>query len=167
MSRFLFQKGTSKVNGASARHVIVEPGGAGVVAHVWLHALGSFADRLGPGRSTVVAHRAHAYVEKHIAAPQGLGLLWFPFTNFCANANWMTAVMKAADLVRWFQLLCFDGPWVNTRPKALRCGIFYPPGHPSHSPLETAHRAHHRRLARHRRPPRCATGSWHSSSERR
>lgn len=58
--------------------------------------------------------------------------MWFPFTNFCANANWMTAVMKAADLVRWFQLLCFDGPWVNTRPKALRCGIFYPPGHLIH-----------------------------------
>ena len=37
------------MNGASARHVIVEPGGAGVVAHVWLHALGSFADRLGLG----------------------------------------------------------------------------------------------------------------------
>lgn len=29
------------------RRVVVEPGGAGVVAHVGLHALGSFADRLG------------------------------------------------------------------------------------------------------------------------
>jgi hypothetical protein len=31
--------------------VIVEPGGTGVVAHVGLHALGSFADRLGLGDS--------------------------------------------------------------------------------------------------------------------
>ena len=33
----------------SARPVIVEPGGSGVVAHVGLHALCSFADRLGLG----------------------------------------------------------------------------------------------------------------------
>jgi len=38
------QEGTSKVNCISASHVIVEPGGTGVVAHVGLHALGSFAD---------------------------------------------------------------------------------------------------------------------------
>jgi hypothetical protein len=37
------------VNGNSARRVVVEPGGTGVVAHVGLHALGSFADRLGLG----------------------------------------------------------------------------------------------------------------------
>ena len=39
------------MNGISARRVIVEPGGAGVVAHVGLHALGYFADRLGLGDS--------------------------------------------------------------------------------------------------------------------
>ena len=43
------QKGTSEVNGTSARRVKVEPGGKGVVAHVGLHALGSFADRLELG----------------------------------------------------------------------------------------------------------------------
>ena len=37
------------MNGNSTRRVIVEPGGTGVVAHVGLHALGSFADRLGLG----------------------------------------------------------------------------------------------------------------------
>jgi hypothetical protein len=26
------------------------------------------------------------------------------------------------------QLLCFDGPWVNARPKARRWGIFHAPG---------------------------------------
>ena len=35
----------------SARPVIVEPGGSGVVAHVGLHALCAFADRLGLGDS--------------------------------------------------------------------------------------------------------------------
>jgi len=37
------------VNGISTRRVKVEPGGTGVVSHVGLHALGSFADRLGLG----------------------------------------------------------------------------------------------------------------------
>jgi hypothetical protein len=39
------------VNGNSTRRVVVEPGGTGVVAHVGLHALGSFADRLGLGEA--------------------------------------------------------------------------------------------------------------------
>ena len=36
--------------------------------------------------------------------------------------------MLAADLVRWFQLLCFEGYWQSARPKALRWGIFHAPG---------------------------------------
>ena len=78
MSRFLFQKGTSKVNGASKRHVIVEPGGAGVVAHVWLHALGSFADRLGPGRCTVVAHRPTRMSKSTLRRLKDSGSCGFP-----------------------------------------------------------------------------------------
>jgi len=39
------------VNANSTRRVMVEPGGTGVAAHVGLHALGSFADRLGLGDS--------------------------------------------------------------------------------------------------------------------
>ena len=39
------------MNGTSASRVIVESGGTGVVAHVGLHALGCFADRLGLGDS--------------------------------------------------------------------------------------------------------------------
>lgn len=39
------------MNGNSARRVKIEAGGEGVVAHVGLHALGSFADRLGLGNS--------------------------------------------------------------------------------------------------------------------
>ena len=30
--------------------------------------------------------------------------------------------------MRWFQLLCLDGSWVNARPKAMRWGIFHAPG---------------------------------------
>ena len=37
------------MNANSTRNVVVESGGSGVVAHVGLHALGSFADRLGLG----------------------------------------------------------------------------------------------------------------------
>ena len=33
----------------SVRRAVVEPGGSGVVAHVGLHAIGTFADRLGLG----------------------------------------------------------------------------------------------------------------------
>jgi hypothetical protein len=42
-------KGTWQVNGNSVRRVRIEAGGEGVVAHVGLHALGSFGDRLGLG----------------------------------------------------------------------------------------------------------------------
>ena len=47
------------MDGNSTRRVVVEPGGTGVVAHVGLHALGSFADRLGLGdvRSAAIAWR--------------------------------------------------------------------------------------------------------------
>ncbi len=37
------------MDGNSTRRVVVEPGGNGVVAHIELHAVGSFADRLGLG----------------------------------------------------------------------------------------------------------------------
>jgi len=39
------------MNATSTRRVRVEGGGAGVVAHVGLHALGAFADRIGLGDS--------------------------------------------------------------------------------------------------------------------
>ena len=97
--------------------------------------------------------RAHAHVEQHIQRLKDSGLCRFPFTSFEANTNWMMAVAMAADLVRWFQLLCFDGPWVNARPKALRWGHL-PRSGPPRAPVETARRAHHRRLARHRRAAR-------------
>ena len=63
--------------------------------------------------------RAHAHVERHIQRLKDSGLCRMPFTSFEANANWMMTVAIAADLVRWFQLLCFDGTW--TRPVRRRC----------------------------------------------
>jgi hypothetical protein len=43
------QEGTREVNGNSTLKVVVEGGGKQVVAHVGLHALGRFADRVGLG----------------------------------------------------------------------------------------------------------------------
>ena len=40
----------------------------------------------------------------------------------------MAVVMLAADLTRWFQLLCTDGYWSSARPKALRWSLFGAPG---------------------------------------
>ncbi|MDA8186042.1 MAG: hypothetical protein M0035_16715 [Actinomycetota bacterium] len=40
----------------------------------------------------------------------------------------MATVLMAADLLRWFQLLCLDGSWTNGRPKALRWGLLHAPG---------------------------------------
>ena len=72
--------------------------------------------------------RAHAHVEQHICRLKDSGLLRFPFTDFEANSNWLMLVALSADLVRWFQLLCMDGTWIDARPKALRWGIFHAPG---------------------------------------
>jgi hypothetical protein len=72
--------------------------------------------------------RAHAHVEQHIARLKDSGLIRFPFTSFRANANWLTIVAMAADLVRWFQLLCLEGAWRSARPKTLRWGILHASG---------------------------------------
>jgi len=72
--------------------------------------------------------RAHAHVENHIGRLKDSGLCRMPFTSFEANSTWLLAVTMAADLVRWFQLLCLDGRWRDARPKALRWELFHAPG---------------------------------------
>ena len=72
--------------------------------------------------------RPHAHVEDHIQRLKESGLTRFPFTSYEANANWLMIVAMAGDLVRWFQLLCLDGSWMDARPKALRWEIFHAPG---------------------------------------
>jgi hypothetical protein len=89
---------------------------------------GFYTDREGEAADLEVTMRAHAHVENHIARLKDSGLCRFPFSDFEANANWMAIVLLAADLVRWFQLLCFDGYWRSARPKALRWGLFHAPG---------------------------------------
>jgi hypothetical protein len=72
--------------------------------------------------------RAHAHVENHIQRLKDSGLCRMPFTRFEANSTWLMAVAMAADLVRWFQLLCLKGTWRDARPKALRWELFHAPG---------------------------------------
>ena len=89
---------------------------------------GFYTDQDGDPVDLDLTMRAHAHVEQHIQRLKDSGLCRFPFTSFEANANWLTTVVLAADLVRWFQLLCFDGTWRDARPKALRWSIFHAPG---------------------------------------
>ena len=89
---------------------------------------GFYTDAEGTPVELDATMRAHAHVERHIQRLKDSGLVRMPFTSFEANATWMMAVMLSADLVRWFQLLCFDGAWVDARPKAMRWGIFHAPG---------------------------------------
>jgi hypothetical protein len=94
---------------------------------------GFYTDQDGDPRDLDVTMRAHAHVEQHIQRLKGSGLCRFPFASFEANTNWLMTVAMAADLVRWFQLLCMDGSWTDARPKALRWGIFHAPGRLVHS----------------------------------
>jgi hypothetical protein len=89
---------------------------------------GFYTDQDGDPRDLDVTMRAHAHVESHIQRLKDSGLCRFPFASFEANSNWLMTVALAADLVRWFQLLCVDGTWSDARPKALRWGIFHAPG---------------------------------------
>ena len=89
---------------------------------------GFYTDQDGDPVALDATMRAHAHVEQHICRLKDSGLLRFPFASFEANANWMMTVAMAADLLRWFQLLCLDGPWVQARPKALRWGLLHAPG---------------------------------------
>ena len=72
--------------------------------------------------------RAHAHVEGHIARLKDSGLCRFPFSSLEANRTWLFCVTAAADLVRWFQLLCCDGDLAIARPKTLRWSLFHAPG---------------------------------------
>jgi hypothetical protein len=89
---------------------------------------GHYTDQDGDPVELDKTMRAHAHVELNIARLKDSGLLAFPFSDLEANTNWMATVLMAADLVRWFQLLCLDTNWSKARPKALRWGLFHAPG---------------------------------------
>lgn len=71
--------------------------------------------------------RAHAHVEDHIGRLKDSGLLRFPFADLAANQAWLQVVCWAADLVRWFQLLCLTGPLAKALPKRLRWQLWHTP----------------------------------------
>jgi len=71
--------------------------------------------------------RAHAHVEDHIGRLKESGLMRFPFADLAANQAWLQVVCWAADLVRWFQLLCLQGPLAKALPKRLRWQLWHSP----------------------------------------
>jgi hypothetical protein len=89
---------------------------------------GHFTDRDGDPVALDAEMRAHAHVEEHIGRLKDSGLLRFPFSDLEANRNWLFVVCAAADLVRWFQLLCCSGSLASAHPKALRWSLFHAPG---------------------------------------
>jgi hypothetical protein len=88
---------------------------------------GHFTDRAGSPIDADVHIRAHAHVEDHIRRLKASGLERFPFTDLDANRAWMALVCFAADLVRWFQLLCLRGTLANAEPKTLRWQLWHTP----------------------------------------
>jgi len=89
---------------------------------------GHYTDQAGDPVALDVFMRAHAHVEEHIGRLKDSGLCRFPFSSLEANRNWLFCVTAAADLVRWFQLLCLDDALAAARPKTLRWTFFHAPG---------------------------------------
>ncbi|WP_376746039.1 IS1380 family transposase [Aciditerrimonas ferrireducens] len=89
---------------------------------------GHYTDQAGDPAVLDADMRAHAHVEDHIRRLKASGLERFPFANLDANRAWMASVCLAADLVRWFQLLCLTGPIAAAEPKTLRWALWHTPG---------------------------------------
>jgi hypothetical protein len=88
---------------------------------------GHYTDQAGTPVDLDTIMRAHARVEDHIRRLKASGLERFPFTDLAANQAWMQTVCHAADLVRWFQLLCLTGPLAAAEPKTLRWRLWHTP----------------------------------------
>ena len=88
---------------------------------------GFYTDRQGHPVELDRFMRAHAHVEDHIGRLKDAGLERFPFSNFDANSAWLAQVGFAADLVRWFQLLCLRSDLRQAEPKALRWRLWHAP----------------------------------------
>ena len=88
---------------------------------------GHWTDQHGDPVDLDTTMRAHAHVEDHIRRLKDSGLCRFPFTNGDANRTWLAVVCFAADLVRWFQLLCLSGPLARAEPKTLRWRLWHAP----------------------------------------
>ena len=88
---------------------------------------GHYTDQAGAPVALDTHMRAHAHVEDHIRRLKDSGLCRFPFADLDANRAWLTLVCMAADLVRWFQLLCCDGELATAEPKRLRWTLWHTP----------------------------------------
>ena len=88
---------------------------------------GHWTDQDGDPVDLDASMRAHAHVEDHIRRLKDSGLCRFPFTDLDANRAWLATVCFAADLVRWFQLLCLTGPLARAEPKTLRWRLWHAP----------------------------------------
>ena len=88
---------------------------------------GHYTDQAGTPIELDTHMRAHAHVEDHIRRLKTSGLERFPFTDLDANRAWLALVCMAADLVRWFQLLCCDGALAIAEPKRMRWSLWHTP----------------------------------------
>jgi hypothetical protein len=89
--------------------------------------VGFYTDQKGNPATLDVFHRAHVHVEDHIERLKSSGLCRMPFTSIEANGAWLAEVCMAADLVRWFQLLCLRGTLADAEPKSLRWRLWHAP----------------------------------------
>lgn len=88
---------------------------------------GHYTDQHGDSVALDTHMRAHAHVEDHIRRLKDSGLERFPFVDLDANRARLAIVAFAADLVRWFQLDCLDGPLAIAEPKRLRWQLWHAP----------------------------------------
>lgn len=88
---------------------------------------GHFTDQAGDPVTLDGHIRAHTHVEDHIRRLKDSGLERFPFSDLEANEAWLATICTAADLVRWFQLLCVTGPLAAAEPKTLRWRLWHTP----------------------------------------
>lgn len=88
---------------------------------------GHWTDQAGDPVDLDTSMRAHAHVEDHIRRLKDSGLCRFPFRDGDANRAWLAVVCFAADLVRWFQLLCLTGQLAHAAPKTLRWRLWHAP----------------------------------------
>ena len=88
---------------------------------------GHYTDQAGDPVILDQQMRAHAHVEDHIKRLKDSGLNRFPFADLAANEAWLCVAGMAADLVRWFQLLCCTGQLAIAAPKRLRWTLWHTP----------------------------------------
>jgi Transposase DDE domain group 1 len=88
---------------------------------------GHYTDQSGDAVTLDQHMRAHAHVEDHIRRLKDSGLDRFPFVDLDTNRARLAIVAFAADLVRWFQLCCLDGPLAIAEPKTLRWQLWHTP----------------------------------------